>query len=306
LDKIIKENIVLIGIKEYFLIAFGIFLYVFGCIAFIIPNGIGSGGVTGMSLIISYATNGGIPVYLSYLVLNVLLLVIGILILGHGFGIKTLFAIGIATLSFKLLPLFITWQTTISNPAINAIIGGAFCAIGISIVFSQGGSTGGTDVLALIANKFYDISLGRFYMISDMIIVSSILFVPNKTLSDAVYGYIVLITFSLTIDYIMTGTKQSIQMLIFTQKPKEIRDEMITKMNRGVTSIEAKGGYSNEDLKILIIVARKQQLTELTREIKKIDSKAFITVTPTTSVYGRGFDQIKEGKITWKKKSKEK
>ena len=279
--------------KEYLLISFGVFLYAFSWEAFMIPQEISGGGLTGLSSILHYAT--GLPVSLYYLVINVCLIGIGTLVLGNAFGFKTIYAILLASLLFQLLPQW-EWVTSFSDipeKFINGILCGGISAIGLTIIFVNGGSTGGTDVLALILSKFYEISPGRVYLFSDMMIIASILLLPGKGLQDVIYGYIQMVTFSYMVDALLTGSKQSVQIFIFSSKFKEVADMLITKMDRGVTALHSEGWYSHQESRLLVVVARKEQLNQIKVAIMEVDPKAFIMVSSVMGVYGRGFDQIK-------------
>ncbi len=282
-------------IKTYLILTIGVFLYAFSWIAFIIPKGIAGGGVTGISSIIYYATDGLLPISLSYLIINVALITIGTIILGKGFGFKTIYCILCASLMFEVLPQF-EWITTLSDipdKFINAIIGGALSAFGIAAIFMQGGSTGGTDIIAIVLSKYRDSSPGKIFMYCDLIIIGSILVLPGKGLQDVVYGYIVMVSFTYLLDQLLTGAKQSVQIIIFSSKYKEIGDMLITSMDRGVTALDSVGWYSQQEGKVLIVIARKQQLPQITASIKEVDHKAFISVSSVMGVYGEGFEKVK-------------
>lgn len=285
--------------KVYSILTVGVFLYAFSWIAFIIPKGIAGGGVTGVSSIIYYATNELIPISLSYLVINVVLLAVGTMIMGKGFGFKTIYCILCASLMFEVLPQF-EWITTLSDipdKFINAIIGGGLSAFGIAAIFMQGGSTGGTDIIAIIVSKYTDNSPGKIFMYCDLLIIGSIFVLPGKGLQDIVYGYIVMVSFTYLLDQLLTGSKQSVQIIIFSSKYKEIGDMLTTEMNRGVTALNSVGWYSKQEGKVLIVIARKAQLPQITAGIKEVDSKAFISVCSAMGVYGEGFDVVKSKKI---------
>ena len=282
-------------IKTYLILTIGVFLYAFSWIAFIIPKGIAGGGVTGISSIIYYATDGLLPISLSYLVINVALITVGTIILGKGFGFKTIYCILCASLMFEVLPQFecITTLSDIPDKFINAIIGGALSAFGIAAIFMQGGSTGGTDIIAIVLSKYRDSSPGKIFMYCDLIIIGSILVLPGKGLQDVVYGYIVMVSFTYLLDQLLTGAKQSVQIIIFSSKYKEIGDMLITSMDRGVTALDSVGWYSQQEGKVLIVIARKQQLPQITASIKEVDHKAFISVSSVMGVYGEGFEKVK-------------
>ncbi|MBO5700033.1 MAG: YitT family protein, partial [Bacteroidales bacterium] len=244
-------------VKEYSVMAFALSLYVFSWTAFLIPNEITAGGVTGLSTILNYAF--GLPISLTYLVLNAVLLIAGTIIMGKGFGFKTIFCVLVSSLYFEIFP-HIPWVSDIDDNLINSIIGGAMSACGIAIVFSQGGSTGGIDIIALVINKYREVSPGKVFMIADLLIISSILFLPGKSLQDLVYGYVVTFAFSYTVDYILTGSKQSVQMLIITNKYEEIANKLCYEMNKGVTAINSIGWYKKSDSMIIMVVTRKDKM----------------------------------------------
>lgn len=284
------QNKVYKTIKEYTVMAFALSLYVFSWTAFLIPNEITAGGVTGLSSILNYAF--GIPISYSYLVLNVVLLVAGTIILGKGFGFKTIYCVLVSTIYFEFFPL-IPWVSNIEDNLINSIIGGAMSGAGISLVFTQGGSTGGVDIIALVINKFKEVPPGRVFMIADFLIISSILFLPGKTLQDLVYGYVVTVAFSYTIDQILTGSKQSVQMLIITSKYQEVADKLCFELDKGVTAINSIGWYKKSESMIIMVVTRKNMMHEVMAAVKEVDHHAFLTVSTVMGVYGEGFDQVK-------------
>lgn len=289
-------------VKSYVIMTIGLFIFVFSWTAFLIPNEIAGGGVSGLASVINYST--GFKVAYSYIIINGILILIGFLILGKAFGFKTFYCIIIAALMFEFLPL-IPWISDIEDKLINALIGGTMSGIGIGMIFMQGGSTGGTDIIAIIIAKYRETSPGRVFLYCDLFIVGSIYFIPGKELSDVIYGYIVMVSFSYVIDMILTGNSQSVQVLVFSSKFSEIAERVNSEIQRGVTALSSMGWYSKEESKVLVIVLRKSQLPQITEIIKTTDRDAFMTVSTVTSVYGQGFDQIKAGKIIWKKAPKE-
>jgi uncharacterized membrane-anchored protein YitT (DUF2179 family) len=287
-------------VKEYSVMAFALSLYVFSWTAFLIPNEITAGGVTGLSTILNYAF--GLPISLTYLVLNAVLLIAGTIIMGKGFGFKTIFCVLVSSLYFEIFP-HIPWVSDIDDNLINSIIGGAMSACGIAIVFSQGGSTGGIDIIALVINKYKEVSPGKVFMIADLLIISSILFLPGKSLQDLVYGYVVTFAFSYTVDYILTGSKQSVQMLIITNKYEEIADKLCYEMDKGVTAINSIGWYKKSESMIIMVVTRKDKMYEVMSAVKEVDNRAFLTVSTVMGVYGEGFDEVKAKSKAVKAKS---
>ena len=273
---------ILITLKEYVIISLGLALYCFSWTSFLIPKGIVGGAIPGLATFVNYATGGLIPVSVTYLSVNVILIILGFLILGRGFGFKTIYCILLNSVLLQVLPDLIPWVST------------------------QGGSTGGTDIIALILSKYREISPGRVYLFCDLVIVGSVLLLPGKTLSDVVYGYMQVIAFSQGVDLLLTGSKQSVQVMIFSQKYNEIADALINQLKRGVTAFEGIGWYTKEAHQVLVVIARKHQLNEINRIVKNHDRSAFMSVTSTMSVYGRGFDELKgPEKIEWKRKQKQ-
>lgn len=284
----------------YFMITLGSFIYCCAWTQIFVPNGIVSGGVTGLCTVIQYGT--GFPLYLSYGIINMLLLLAGFVILGKSFGIRTIYALAVITLMLDFIPLLELPVLTLKDGFLNPIIASFTEAIGISIILNYGGSSGGTDIIALILNKFWNITLGRVYMILDILIIASIMLVPGKTIDDMVYGYLAVIVFSLSMDYIMLGRKSSVQIMVFSEHYAEIADYINKKMDRGVTALKAIGWYSQEPKKVLLILVRRLELNEVTDKIKAVDPKAFVAITTVSSVYGEGFEEIKSG---FRRKKKE-
>ncbi len=296
---------------DYCVLSIGTLLYCLAWTSFLIPNGIASGGLTGACTILNFAT--GIPVSTSFIIANVFLLLMGFLILGNAFGFKTIYAIGLSTVLLRYLPECHMLLATPDNPFLYVgdnnrilipVIGGLMEAIGISMIFKKGGSTGGTDVIALIVNKFWPVSPGKVYMFLDLIIIATILLLPNMTVKDLLFGYITMFVFSFSLDALIMGTKTSMQVLIFTDKEPEMSHYILNRMNRGVTVLKAIGGYSREEKNVLLIIIRKTQLHDLTKVIKKIDKDAFVSISQASDVYGRGFEEIKTG-IDKKSKKKD-
>ena len=294
-------------IKEYALVTLGVMSYALGWSIFLLPNNLIGGGVSGFASILMYAT--GIPMGVTYFVINVLLLIIGTKILGTGFGGKTIYAIVMTSIMLGLMPKIIRadfiHEFAISNgKLICTFLGGAIAGIGIGLSISQGGSTGGTDIVALLWCKFHAASPGRVILIIDVgIILSSLLF-PSYTeagellpftekLAVVVYGLIQVTVSGYAIDLYLSGSKQSVQAFIFTKKVSEMADAIAFDMKRGVTVIPAKGWYSKEEKNVIMVVTRKTDLNLLLRYVKTIDPDAFLSVSSVMGVYGQGFDTIK-------------
>ena len=281
-------------LMDYFVMTVGSVIFCMAWTSFLIPNGLASGGLTGLCTIIQYGT--GIPIGLTYPILNVTLLVLGFLVLGRGFGFKTIYVIALTSILFDVLPNFPQFEVTdIPDKLLVAIVGAALEAIGIGIVLLRGGSTGGTDIVAMLINKYWPVSPGRVYLFTDVFIVTTLLLVPGKGIVDMIYAYVIMLGFSFGVDYVLLGNKSSVQILVFSSKYKAIADHIIHNLDRGVTALHSVGWYSGKESMVLLIIARKYQMNEVVNEVKQIDKDAFVSVSTTTSVYGEGFEQLKTG-----------
>lgn len=301
-------------LKAYLIITLGLLLYTLGWIVFLIPNNMVGGGVTGISAILLYAFN--IPVGVSFFVINLILLLIALKVLGKGFGMKTVYAIIIASVFYEVVPPLIPdvfiQEIAISNgKLLCAIFGGVCAGLGIGISFSQGGSTGGTDIVALMIVKYKNISAGRVILLLDIFIIASSLLLPPNEILDAygavvgvetwgqrfatiLYGYILIGACSFSVDMFISGSKQSSQFFIFSKKYEELADAITTQTGRGVTLIEGEGWYTKQKSKILLVIARKDDLSLIYKIVREIDRDAFLSVGNVSGVYGKGFDQIKK------------
>lgn len=293
-------------VNDYVIITLGLICYTAGWCIFVIPNGIVGGGVSGIGAIVQYATDGRIPVSYTFFSVNLVLLIIGIKVLGKAFGVKTVYAVFVASLLFRILPMIIP-QTFIDEIAVAngkllcAIIGGSMSGLGIGMAFSRGGSTAGTDVIALIISKYRNVPPGRIILLCDIFIVGSSIFLPSDNniglrIAGIMYGYLVVASCSYVVDLSVAGNKQSVQVFIFSKQYKEIADMISGTMSRGVTVLDAEGWYSKQSEKVLLVMVRKVEANYLLSMIKQIDNQAFISVGSVMGVYGRGFDAFKEKK----------
>lgn len=296
-------------IKEYGLITFGLLAYCLGWTIFLLPNNLVGGGVSGFAAILFYAT--GIPLGYTYFVVNIILLLVALKILGRGFGGKTIYAIILTSVLLNFLPTVVPQDFVHSfalenGKLICTILGGVIAGVGIGISISQGGSTGGTDIVALLWCKYKNASPGRVILVIDVGIIMSSMIFPSfsdvdrqqlvpfaEKLVIAVYGLIQVTVSGYAIDLYLSGSKQSMQAFIFTKKHVEMADAIAFDMKRGVTIIPAKGWFSKEDRDIVMVVTRKDDLNLLLRYVKTIDPDAFLSVSSVMGVYGKGFDTIK-------------
>ena len=288
-------------LRDYAVITAACFIFAICWECFMIPNGMSSGGMMGLSTIIQYATGGFLPAQYTYLAINAVLVIVAVLALGIGFGFKTIYSIIMSSVAMTVIGsieaihcipgMFFYVEETLLIP----IIAGFFEALGIGLIIRFGGSTGGTDIVALMVNKYWPVSLSTTFLISDLIICSLLLFLPDKNFSDMCYGLLELVTFSLVIDTVVGGNRSSYQLMIFSNQYDKIADYVIKELDRGATCLKAQGWYTKADKPVLMIIISKKQLPSISKEIKRIDSKAFMTVSPVGSVYGEGFDEIKAG-----------
>lgn len=279
--------------KDMFFITFGIFLYAVGYCAYTLPEKLVMGGVAGASALIYYATS--IPAGTSVLVLNVLMLVIAMSALTKQFFWRTIVGVGILSFMISVLqPFFAAFpiMTPGEDKFMHVLIAGVLCGAGLGIVFSHNGSTGGTDILTMLLNKYFRLSFGRAMQFVDCIIISSsyILFHSMETI---IYGIVFTITATVTCDYIVNGTRQTVQFLIISKKHKEIADVINHRVNRGVTVVDGKGWYSQNDVKMLIVLTRKYESQDVFNLINEIDPDALVSQTFCHGVFGEGFDKIK-------------
>lgn len=296
--------------KEYLLLTLGILIYVAGWTIFMIPNNLIGGGLTGVSSIIQYAV--GIKMGYTYFVLNAILLVTAFVVIGANFGGKTIYAIILASVGLNvlqdLIPAAIIETLSVQNGKLmSTIMGGILSGAGIGMSMSQGGSTGGTDIIALIVNKYRNISPGRIILWIDAVIILSSLAVPSYTadgelvpfaekITTVVYGLILITVNGYVIDLYLSGSKQSVQLFIMSRKYEEIADAITKDIHRGVTVLPAVGWYTKKENHVLMVVTRKTDLNFLLKYIKTIDNDAFLSVSSVSGVYGNGFDAIKSGR----------
>ncbi len=288
-----KTNKILSVIWDYLLMTIGGFIFCIAWTSFIIPNGLSSGGLTGLCTIIQFAT--GIPIGWTYPTINVLLLILSFFTLGKGFGFKTIYMIAMTSLFFEVLPKFPQLVVMMDEKLLVALVGAAMESVGLGLVLMRGGSAGGTDIIAMMVNKYWPVSPGRVYLVTDLFIIACLLVVPDKGLVDMIYAYVIMLGFSFGVDFVLLGNKSSVQILVFSSKYEQIANHIINDIHRGVTALQSVGWYTQNEGKVLLILVRKYQMNEVVNAIKEIDRKAFISVSTAMSVYGEGFEEVKTG-----------
>ena len=313
-------------IKEWCLVTLGILIYVTGWAVFLIPNNLVGGGVSGISSMIQYATGGFIQMGYTYFVLNAVLILAAMMIIGMDFGAKTIYAIVLASLGLRFLPGLvppeIVHTLALQNGKLmSTLCGGIMVGIGIGMSISNGGSTGGTDIIALIYTRYRNVSPGKVILYLDFVIILSTLLVPSfvpdldpetgkqllgpdgeplahlmpfaEKVTTAVYGLILVTVNGYVIDMYLSGSRQSVQLFILSKHYAEIADSITRDLHRGVTVLDGKGWYSQEPTEVLMVITRKTDLNLMLRYIKAKDPEAFLCVSSVNGVYGRGFESIK-------------
>ena len=304
------------AIREYIIIAIGLLINTLAWNLFLFPHEVAGGGATGIAAIVMYATKGllpeevqaffnmlgmesvggGIPITVTFFAINAILLIASIKILGFQFSIRSIFGVGCLTIwlwiPFRDLYFKVTGEEfPLFDPFMSSIMAGLILGIGMGMAFTNNGSSGGTDIIAKIINKYRTITLGRALLFTDVIIICSSGFLPGAGIDRVIYGLIVLTVTSITLDMYINGIRQSVQFFIFSKKHIEIADAITQKAHRGVTIINGQGWYSKEPSKVITIVSRRNESTQIFKLIKEIDPDAFISQSAVIGVYGKGFEE---------------
>ncbi len=288
-----NKKAVFIEIKEYLMIAICSIPYGLVVNQVLVPHAIIGGGLTGLCEILYFATDSALPIWLSSLVLNVVLIVIAIIVLGWKTCVRTLWGILCLTVWLKLFP--ISAHAQISDPFMAIVLAGIFNGAGLGLIYAYNGNTGGTDIIAMIVNKYKHMPMGRALFMVDMVIIGSAWFLPQVTrVEQILFGLCYVFIEAQAVDWVMGRGRQSVQFFIFSKKYKEIADAIMTRTGRGVTFLEAKGAYTQQESKVIVLLTRKSESTAIFRIVMEIDPSAFISETQTRGVFGLGFEPIKE------------
>ncbi|MFI3263962.1 MAG: YitT family protein [Rikenellaceae bacterium] len=294
----ITPKLVLTTIKEYFLMTVGMFCYAFGWIGCIIPAGGVGGGATGLSIVLNAASQKylgfSMEIGTMVFVINAILLVAMGLIVGWKFGIKSVYCISILSVAMNTLQGLLDGYVLFElENFLMIVLGGIISGIGVSLCFKQGGSTGGTDIIAMIINHYRTVSYGKIVMYSDFtIIASSMLF--GMGIDAVVYGYLLTAIFSYTVDMLMSGSQQSSQIFIISKDPQAMADAIMLSAHRGITLIDSQGWYTKESSKIVMVVCRKRESGQILAVVRSVDPAAFITIGSVIGVYGQGFEELRK------------
>ena len=277
-------------VKDYLMITIAMLSYCIGWSIFLLPNNITTGGVPGISSLLFWGL--GIPVQTSYFVINAVLLIIALRVLGWKFCVKTIYAVLVLTFSLAIFQSQYHGHLLSDQPFMASIIGAAFCGCGVGLGLGSNGSTGGTDIIAAIVNKYRDISLGRVILICDVVIISSS-YLVLKDWEKVIYGYVVLYVTAFCIDQVVNSMRRSVQFFIISDKYQEIGERINREPHRGCTLINAQGFYSGKEVKMLFVLAKRRQSDIIFRIINEIDPSAFVSQSAVIGVYGEGFDRFK-------------
>ena len=276
--------------KDYFFITFGMACYAFGFTAFILPQKVVIGGLAGIGTLVYFLT--GLPVAVTQLSLNALLLILAYKVVGRKFVLGTIF--GATMISFWVglfQPLFAEGLIH-GEPFMNVVIGGTLCGLGIGLSFVHNGSSGGTDIVAAMVSKHSNVTIGRMMLYTDVFIISSSYLLFHE-IDKIVYGFVVLVLVSYMADMVINTNRQAVQFTIFSRHWQEIATAINNDASRGCTVIDGMGWYSKKSVKMLIVMCRKIESVTIFRIVKSIDPDALVTQANVNGVYGQGFDQIK-------------
>ena len=278
-------------LKSHIIITVAVALSALGWCGFLIPNQMLGGGVSGLSTIVYWLT--GIPAGVMIFVLNAILIIISFKSLGRRFAISTIYSVILTSVMFYLGQKYFGDTPLIADKFLASVLGASLNGVACGFIFLEGSSTGGTDVIAVMINKYRNVTIGRLSLFINVVVIGCSYFV-FKDIELLIYSYVGLMITSYTIDMTMNGSKQSVQMFIFTSKPHEIADRVGEEVRRGVTMIKGTGWYSKKESEIVMVVARKIESQRIIRIVKQIDSAAFVSVNTVMGVYGKGFEMMKK------------
>lgn len=280
-----------------------------------VPQGVVGGGLTGICSILYYATQGlmpglfpeyggALPIWLSSLTINILLLIVAIITVGWKFCVRTIFGTFVLAFWYRVIP--IREIPLIEDPILACIVGGMLFGMSLGVVMLNNGSSGGTDIIAMIVNKHSNVSLGMVMVLCDLVIITSSYFLPVPDSVAAVpaniteykiqrilCGLCMTVSYTASLDWLMARMRQSVQFMIFSEHYAEIATAINLQAHRGVTVLEGTGWFSQQPVKVLTVLAHKQESPLIYHIIKSIDPNAFVSQANVAGVFGKGFDAIK-------------
>ncbi len=279
-------------IRDYIVIAFAMIIGSIGLNVFLLPNHITMGGVGGIASILYWGF--GIPVSVSYFGLNILLLALAYRALGWRFCVKTIYAVGVFAVVTRFIESYSGGNISMlsDQPFMATVVGAFFMGGSAGLGLSCNGSTGGSDTVAAMVNKYYNISLGHAILICDLLIITSSFWVLRDW-EMVIYGYVCLFVSSLCVDHVISTLRRSVQFFIVSDKYLELSAAINATADRGCTVIDGHGGYSGKDVHMLFVLARQRESQKIFRLIDEIDPTAFVSQSAVIGVYGLGFDRFK-------------
>ncbi|MBO5405774.1 MAG: YitT family protein [Paludibacteraceae bacterium] len=281
----------LVTIKEYFMIAISTIPYALAVNWILVPHAIVGGGLTGLCEIIYFATDTFIPIWLSSFVLNLALLVAAFFTVGWRYCVRTLWGVLCYTIWLRVVD--IPDVPVISDPFMAVILGGLFMGVFLGVVFLNNGSTGGVDIVAMIVNKYHHLPMGRVLMACDIVVILCAYFLPEvRSIEKILFGFCYTFMASTAVDWVINRTRQSVQFFIFSSKYEEIAEAIMTQVPRGVTFLEAQGGYTKNPGKVITVIARQYESSKIFRLVHSIDPNAFVSQSQVRGVFGQGFDPM--------------
>ena len=294
---------VIYEIKDYFYITLGLLMYTFGFTVFLLPYEIVTGGIAGIGAIVFYAT--GFPVQYTFFIINALLIVGTIKILGWKFLTKTIYATFMLTFMLEMAQQVVMMPDGHfykllgeGNDFMSLVIGCMITGTALAVVFLNNGSTGGTDIVAAVLNKYHNITLGRALIVIDICIIGSCLFIPSfgdvrMRCQMVVFDICTMVIECLMLDYVMYWQRQSVQFLIFSKKYQEIAYAIAKQTDHTMTILDGHGWWTGKATKVICLLAKKNESGRIFRIVKTIDPNAFVSQSSVIGVYGEGFDSIK-------------
>ena len=275
--------------RSHAIITFGLLCTTFGWGAFLIPANVTGGGVSGIAAIIYFGT--GFSPSITFLLVNIVLILAAMKLVNLSLGVRSIYGVVVFSLLLALFQKFFP-EPLVTDTLLATIVGAILSGIGTGIVFTQGGSSGGTDLIAMMITNKRNISPGRVIIMVDVVVITSSFFVL-QSLERMIYGYCVMVIAGYVVDFVLAGSKQSYQLFIFTDKYEEVAANISTSVKRGLTLVDAQGWYTRKPTKMIMVIVRKHEVTDVFRAIKDIDPDAFISMGNVMGVFGKGFDRIK-------------
>lgn len=282
----------LVELRELVIIALCTAPYALVVNRVLVPHAIIGGGLTGLCEILYFASGEMIPIWLSNLVINAILIVTAIFLLGWKSCVRALYGIFCLTVWLRLIT--VSEVPVISDPFMAVILCGILNGVALGLLYMNNGNTGGTDIVAMIVNKYRHVTMGRALFIVDVLIISSAWFLPQVTrVEQLLFGLCYVFVETQSVDWVMGRGRQSVQFFIFSREYEKIADAIMTRVGRGVTFLDAEGAYTNQETKLIMLVVRKSEAIQVFRIVHEIDPDAFISEAPTRGVFGLGFENLK-------------